>query len=292
MRRFLLNCLLIVALLLWRKAKPRTLLIWFFLLLLIPVLINGALWGLIELSRATGGGAVIDQMFDQQLADYAVRGEQADLIYATGTFAEVTAQRMRDMNFMFSIWPFMGFNVVAMMLLGMYVGKRHIFSDIPSHLPLIRRVWMWGLIIGLLGNFVYVYLGEMGNRAIPTAFTVFAVVGQTFGAPALALFYMTSLILLAERAKWRQRLLPLALVGRMALTNYLLQSLICTTLFFGYGFGLYGIGIAVGVAVAVVIYGFEVLLSSWWLARYRFGPMEGLWRTLSYGKRQSMRMTV
>ena len=177
-----------------------------------------------------------------------------------------------------------------MMILGLYAGKRRIFDDIPSHLPFIRKVWLWGLIIGLVGNGMYVYFGEQANRAIPSAANLISLVGQTFGAPALALFYMATLTLLAERVAWRRRLAPLSFVGRMALTNYLLQSFICSTLFFGYGFAFYGqIGIAGGIALTVAIYVVEAAFSAWWLKRFRFGPMEWLWRTLTYGKRQPMR---
>jgi uncharacterized protein len=116
-------------------------------------------------------------------------------------------------------------------------------------------------------------------------------VGQTFGAPALALFYMATLTLLAERTAWRRRLAPLSYVGRMALTNYLAQSLICTML--SYGFGLYGkVGIAGGVALTIAIYTLEVGWSIWWLRRFRFGPLEWLWRSLSYGRRQPLAVDV
>ncbi|MEA3337569.1 MAG: DUF418 domain-containing protein [Chloroflexota bacterium] len=279
-----------IALLLWRKAKPRTLLIWTFIFLLLPLLLNTALFGLVKMGEMAMGREEMARVLDEQIANYAALGVQADQVYTNGNFIEVTAQRARDMMFMYSTWPFMGFNVLAMMILGLYVGKRHIFEDIPGNMLLIRKVWLWGLIIGLIGNFVYVYFGEQANRAVPSLANLISLTGQIFGAPALALFYMTSLTMLAERADWRRRLQPLAKVGRMALTNYLLQSAICSILFFGYGFGLYGqIGIAAGILLTIVIYAAEVVFSIWWLARFRFGPMEWLWRTLSYGKRQPMR---
>jgi uncharacterized protein len=93
--------------------------------------------------------------------------------------------------------------------------------------------------------------------------------------------------LLAERVTWRPRLAPLSYVGRMALTNYLLQSIICTTIFYGYGLARYGqIGVAAGIVLAVTIYLLQVLFSQWWLHHFRYGPMEWLWRTLTYGHRQ------
>ncbi len=184
----------------------------------------------------------------------------------------------------------MGFNVLAMFLLGLYGGKRKLFENSPENVALWRKVWIWGLIIGVIGNLLYVAIGESANRSIPSIELIISIIGQTFGAPALALFYMTSLALLFQREKWQPRLTPLSYVGRMALTNYLLQTLICTTLFYGYGFGLYDkIGIAGGILLTVVIYILQIILSKWWLTRFRFGPMEWLWRSGTYLKFQPMK---
>ncbi len=82
----------------------------------------------------------------------------------------------------------------------------------------------------------------------------------------------------------------LASVGRMALTNYLLQSLICSTIFYGYGLGLFGqVDTATGLVLTVLIFALQIPLSNWWLSRFRFGPAEWLWRTLTYLRIQPMR---
>jgi uncharacterized protein len=70
----------------------------------------------------------------------------------------------------------------------------------------------------------------------------------------------------------------------MALTNYLLQSLICTTIFNAYGLGLFGkIGPVIGLPLTLVVYGLQVPFSRWWLSKYRYGPMEWVWRWMTYG---------
>ena len=82
-----------------------------------------------------------------------------------------------------------------------------------------------------------------------------------------------------------QSLKPFADVGKMSLTNYLLQSVILGFIFYGYGFGLFGkLGQGTGACIAIALYAAQVLFSRWWLKRYRFGPFEWLWRRLSYGK--------
>ena len=76
----------------------------------------------------------------------------------------------------------------------------------------------------------------------------------------------------------------------MALSNYVLQSVICATLFGGFGFGLYEeVGAAGLVGLTVLIYLVQIPLSVWWLRRFQFGPIEWLWRSLTYGKRQPWR---
>ncbi len=80
-------------------------------------------------------------------------------------------------------------------------------------------------------------------------------------------------------------------VGRMALSNYLFQSLVYVTLFYSYGLGLMGtIGPALLTVLSVFVFVLQILLSRWWLTRFRFGPMEWLWRTLTYGKLQPLRV--
>jgi uncharacterized protein len=77
----------------------------------------------------------------------------------------------------------------------------------------------------------------------------------------------------------------------MALTNYLMQSVIATTIFFSYGLGLYGqVNIWQGMILTVAIYIVQVIWSHYWLKHYRFGPMEWLWRTLTYGQKQKMKL--
>ena len=75
------------------------------------------------------------------------------------------------------------------------------------------------------------------------------------------------------------RLMPFSYVGRMALTNYLMQSVISTTIFYSYGLGLYGrVGPLLDLPLALVIYGLQVPFSRWWLSSHRYGPMEWVWR--------------
>src|ERR1017187_9416284 len=105
----------------------------------------------------------------------------------------------------------------------------------------------------------------------------------------LALAYVSGLLLWLKPR--RDSLLPgFAAIGQMALTNYLLQSIVLGCVFYGYGFGLFGrIGSAAAAGIGVALYIAQVQLSRLWLRRFRFGPFEWLWRSLAYGRRQPMR---
>jgi uncharacterized protein len=90
-----------------------------------------------------------------------------------------------------------------------------------------------------------------------------------------------------------QRMLAWAApVGRMAFTNYLGQSLILGWIFYGYGFGLFGkLSVSTVFAIGVVLYAMQAAVSAWWLGRYRYGPVEWLWRSLMYGRWQPIVQT-
>ena len=84
--------------------------------------------------------------------------------------------------------------------------------------------------------------------------------------------------------------MPFSVIGRTALSNYLLQTVVCTTIFYGYGGGLFvKVNLAWLLLPTVVIYALQASLSAWWIGRYRFGPMEWVWRSMTYGQAQPMK---
>jgi len=109
------------------------------------------------------------------------------------------------------------------------------------------------------------------------------------GSIAVALFYVGCMMLIAQKRVWPAAQARLAAVGRMAFTNYILQSVIATTFFYGYGFGFFGSVERWGqFLIVLLIWTFQLWLSPIWLSRFRFGPLEWLWRSLTYFKFQPM----
>jgi uncharacterized protein len=167
-------------------------------------------------------------------------------------------------------------SVFAMFLIGLMVGRDGYLERMDSMRPVIRRAGWVGLAIGLPANLAFV-IGLSLENPLLTA------VGMSIGAPALAVFYVSLIVQNAARLGW------LAPVGQMALTNYLTHSLVCTTVFYGYGFGLYNrLSPVLTLLLVFVIFGVQVVFSRVWLRYFRFGPVEWLWRSLTYGKWQPM----
>ncbi len=281
-------------LLLFRACKPKTLLI----LAVTLFLLSFAKWELI-LWRGLGTetlrqGSAVGRALPEPAAQDRIQADAALRAYGRGSFAEVMSQRARDAlsAYSASFNPSIASNpmlrVLGLFLLGLYVGRRAIFRNLPVHRPLFRQVWTWGLGLGLAGNLGLYFLYF---PALPSWTRFLRSLATAVGVPALAAFYVSTLVLLSGTPAWTRRLAPLAAVGRTALSNYLLQSVVCTAIFYSYGLGLYGkVGPAAGLGLSLLIFAAEVPISIWWLRRFRFGPIEWIWRSLTYAKAQPMRL--
>lgn len=281
-------------LILFRKAKPRTLLIWVFVLIAPPLLFNAAITALVTWASTIPEAAPqLEQSFAQAEAEFATDLQRAAQVYASGNFAEITAQRVRDYFSMgLAGLGVMGFNIMAMFLLGLYFGKREIFKNLEAHRALFRRLLVIGLALGLTGNLLYATLIMPISRVYQTWPLFLATAAQTIGAPLLMLAYVSAFCLLALHPVWGRRISVLAPVGQMALTNYLTQSIVCTLIFYGYGLGLFGqFGHAAGIGLTIVLYLLQIPISHWWMKRFYYGPAEWLWRSLTYLKPQPMKRT-
>lgn len=178
--------------------------------------------------------------------------------------------------------------------LGAAIGRSGILDDIRSYVPLLRRIaWIaipaglaFGFVIRLIYTEAWTPLG--GSEGLVT-------IGRVLRSPAalvLAAGYCAAVVVALQRP-WGKRLFGIfAPVGRMALTNYLVQGFIYAFVLYGgvLGLGLAGrIGSFAILVICIAFFALQAAFSHWWLARYRFGPMEWLWRTLTYGERPPMR---
>ncbi len=273
-------------LLLFRHRSPRTLLASAGVFLSIPIFF----YGLTTYRSVTGhvSRPLMSWITYESGSDDQTTIDETRRIYASGTYAEQIGLRTRELpdDLMVGIDDAY---VLGLFLLGLYVGRRRLIHESAAHRPLIRRVQAWGLGIGIAGNAAF----AVGGAFDPSPTSVMQNVGRmclALTAPAMTFFYASTVVLLTQEDAWRRRLAPLAAVGRMALSNYLLQSLICTAVFYSFGLALFGrVRPSLGLLLTVGIFVVQIPLSVWWLRRFQFGPVEWLWRSLTYWRRQPMR---
>lgn len=171
---------------------------------------------------------------------------------------------------------------------------------VPLHLFVFPRtvgLFLLGVLTWRAGWFKdpYARCGEIAALALlftSLGFVLTRADGRVTGQAAaaiLALGYCATLVWLVEFSPARSLLRLFAPLGRMAFTNYIAESLIFTVLFYGFGLGLYGrIGPAATLFLGTIVYVAQMAASAWWLRHCRFGPLEWLWRSLMYGRRQPM----
>jgi uncharacterized protein len=233
-------------LLLFYQLKPRTLVIWAAIMGVIFLVPFVLLLGLVFLMEAIDPGSWSAASQDM-LFSFQERIDRAVYHYGQGSFAEVMAQRIEDLGFLYGSAIFAMPLILMMFLLGAYIGKIQLFQHASAHLSWIRKVWLWSLVIGVPMSVLKLYGGLRMDVSLPSFYDLMNYLGMVVGDPALSIFYMSSLVLLYHGRRGLKMLSPLAAIGRMALSNYLLQSVISTTLFYSYGFGLYGkVGPALG----------------------------------------------
>lgn len=258
--------------LLFYGVKSKTLLTSGLLILLIPAVLFS---GLLFLATLLTPDTAIPR--DHELYNQSIE------IYSTGTFLEITKQRIEDWYSVNNLENafFLITSILPLFLLGAYVAKEKWFSHVSHHKKSILKMWWISLIIGVLVKLLPFVISEnLGSEYLQ----------DSIGGPAMALFYGTSIVLLVERNRWKRLLLPFSYVGRLSLTNYLLQSILCTFIFYSYGLGLYSqFSHVQGLLLTLGIYGLQIIFSFLWLKRFFYGPMEWVWRSLTYGKLQPFR---
>jgi uncharacterized protein len=277
-----------VLLFVFRKARPKILVIVAVALLLVYILGSGILT-ITEFDAAPATAA--------ELAAEHAEYEHEIKVLGTGTFFEVAAFLFQgyfsdvvNNPILILMLPFRaiieGENVLIMFLLGLAAGKAGLFRQINTRLPFWRRLAYRALPVGLLMSLVFSGLNFVFARqwiASPWA-EVLKNSLQILSAPLVSMGYIAVIVLLSRRVAWLNVFAP---VGRMALTNYLTQSLALSLFFFGYGLGLFNhVSIPVRYFLVIVIYVAQVFISAYWLKVFRFGPFEWAWRSLTYLKRQ------
>jgi len=235
-------------------------------------------------------GASTDEMSVATRFAALTSGEWSDVINVNASFMR-EAYMQFEIGFDSTIYLY--FSILWKFLLGFVVGRQMLLQNSDKHLLVCRRVLPWAAAIGIAGNTYLAGAAWFFDISLPDTSSVASSLSwviMELSLFALSMAYLAGLVILYQKPQWRKRLEFLAPVGRMALTNYLLQSGIIVFLFYGVGFNLLGkVGASFCVILSIAVFGCQMVISRWWLQRFRFGPMEWVWRCLTYGKKQPFR---
>jgi len=185
------------------------------------------------------------------------------------------------------------FYALGRFLIGAWVGRHGWIARAREYLPQWRLLARWMLPVGLALEGVATMLAESPLLPQWHHRQFLADVTHLFAVPVLATGYLAALVTLYHGRLGARLLAPFAWIGRMALTNYLAQSFVIAFVLFGVGPGLAlagKIGTTALVGIVVVVYVAQFILSYWWLQRFAYGPVEWLWRALTYGKVPPLRL--
>lgn len=275
----MLYALLGMLLPLFRNVSNRALLVWAFTMLAIPVAVDF----IVELSGIRPSASVVElQQF--YCAKYGITDENfaywlrdADHYGATFEFliqgALVRIQEFIDGN--------RYFKVMGLFLLGFYIGRNRFYADLKSRKLQLNRIVRYGFIIGLPLSFLYAW-SAMNSR--PWGLGMHAVLYFVSVFP-LGFAYVAGICLLYLHCPQWKGFRFFAMPGRMALTNYIGQSVFGMLLFYGIGFAFgAGVGLVYVVLIAAGVWIVQALFSGIWLHYCQFGPLEWIWRILTYGK--------
>ncbi|MFC9653265.1 DUF418 domain-containing protein [Streptomyces sp. NPDC056937] len=199
-----------------------------------------------------------------------------------GGAGSVIGERVSSLGTAFPlIFFFQGPLAFSAFLVGLAAGKRRVLADPARHAGKLRLIQLIGFPVGLAGSLFYTFGGHDN---------LFANAAHLITAPFLTAAYVATLLRVFRTARGARLAEALARPGRMALTNYLSQSLLCGLIFTGIGLGLIGrVPYAPVAAIAVVIFSVQVVWSAWWMRRFRMGPVEWLLRAATQWERPAMR---
>jgi uncharacterized protein len=292
---------------LFRNLKPRTLIIVAVLFLPVALLldlgiakdVDRMIVEVAKIEELQASGTELDDEQKEMLEDWEAQRPfmaptdedvRVDIDVHRGGYLGIVKHRAPTVfmlqifvTLLFGIW-----RVGALMMIGMALLKLGVLSGERSA-SFYRKTMLAGYLIGL--PLTIFSASDLSAHQFDPMYAIrVGGIANYWGSIIVAFGHIGLVMLVVKTGSLQKLVARFAAVGRMALTNYLMHSVILTTVFYGYGFGLYG-SIPrfwqMGFVVAVI--GLQLILSSWWLNRYRFGPVEWLWRSLTYWKRQPFR---
>ncbi|MFP4017770.1 MAG: DUF418 domain-containing protein [Bacteroidales bacterium] len=278
-------------LILFKNASDKKITRWAIAFALIPTILTGLMVAMFTVfSQIPEAQSAIEASMEESMTEIKNFLEKASSVYAEGSFSEMISIRIDEyVNLLPGIIFFYPL-IFGMFLFGFLFARKRLITDYVNNLSFFRKVFWWGVGVGIVANTLYTIAFRHTVMSIPDGWMFLFTAMHTFGGVAFGLSYISAMVIIF--AKYNKNIFQrlLAPVGRMSLTNYLLHSIITAFLFHSYGLGLFGkVEVWQGIVLTVIIFSAQIVFSRWWLNKFRFGPFEWLWRCLTYGKIQPLR---
>jgi uncharacterized protein len=228
-----------------------------------------------------------DQKQDELLAYYNT--------VKSGRYLDILRANLNSFAFKMQFQIFSGriYITEGLFLLGVYAGRKRFFENVEQYLPFVKK-WLRYSLFALLGAIVLgiAMAGIIFGLKLEVKQEILFLIGgplADIANTALAAIYVGGILLLFQKEKWRKRLMVLYPVGRMGLTVYLLQTVFGTFIFFSYGLHLlFDIGAFYAFLIGFGFFILQIFFARWWFNHFAFGPVEWLWRTLTFFKVQKL----
>ncbi|MDG5766702.1 DUF418 domain-containing protein [Balneolales bacterium ANBcel1] len=281
-------------LMLFLNRSTKTVKVWMILFPVFQILLMLLLVLLLQI------GLSIPEARDAILADFDETRQQmeqmalsANQIYSSSNWIAMIPIRLQELGFAYQGFIFSGmgiFYLMGLFLAGMLAGRNGWFSNLEQKLPKIRKRLPWLLLLGIACAIAKYWLFQQTDLMLPdwssAGYMIFAIIGS----PLLIAAYASLLILGYYRWKDAAFWNYITAAGRMSLTVYLTQTLILTTIFYGYGLGLYGsVPVPGMLLMALGVYALQLVAARWWMQHFYMGPFEWLWRAATYGSASRFR---
>ncbi len=281
--------------LLFRNRSTKTLVIWGLLLGLVSVPIG--MWIQFLLPKLVNSADVAEAVATAQMAKDQEFNRQSLAVFQGHSYLAIVRMNLSMYVHHFFSPIFMAYNFATLgnFLLGLAVGRLKWFQDVSAHRQAFKRMLGWGALTTVLCivifGLVFYFAGPPDPKKISIPMAIFLPILRHVSTLALALVYMSAITLLYQRDFFRRILSIYAPAGRMAISNYFAQSAIGVFVFCGIGLGVMGdLRPRWLVVMPFVMYTVQMIFSWIWLRHFRFGPVEWLTRSLTYGKLQPMRV--
>lgn len=205
-------------------------------------------------------------------------------ILSKGTYLEALNFRAHEFARKWNEVAIFSVLINCMFLIGFWFVRSGIMANTQAHLPMFKKLALFGLPLGIGLGLVGSLLSTAPVPSLENDPYMFATGLLYLGNLPACLGYVSLLVLMLHSKGVFSKVAVLAPYGRMALTNYLSQSIICSAVFYNYGLGYYGMQRAHQIVFVALVVVLQILFSHWWLNKFRYGPMEWLWRAITYWK--------